>query len=117
GENVRQADPAERAALAQLRAGDVGVAVEWYAANGRIAVSPDRDTAVDAVVEGWAADVAQGADAAMYAWRRANVAELNRRGRIAWERMGRLSGPELMVGSTPYRAGDRIVTLAPGREG
>src|SRR5205085_8253753 len=80
-------------------------------------VSPDRDTAVDAVVEGWAADVSQGADAAMYAWRRANVAELNRWGRIAWDQMGRLSGPELMVGPTPYRAGDRIVTLAPGGDG
>ena len=117
GENVRQADPAERVALAKLRAGAVGVAVDWYAGNGRIAVRPDRDSAIDAVVSGWAADAAQGKHAAMYAWRRANVAELNRRGREAWERMGRLSGPELRVGSTSYRAGDRIVTLAPGGDG
>ena len=52
-------------------------AVAWYAGNGRIAVSPDRDTALDATVAGWAADVAKGANTAMYAWRRANVAELN----------------------------------------
>jgi conjugative relaxase-like TrwC/TraI family protein len=116
-ENVRQVDPAERAALGHLRSGDVDAAVAWYALNGRIAVSPDRDTAIDATVAGWAADVAQGANAAMYAWRRANVAELNRRGRIAWEALGRLSGPELMVGATGYRAGDRIVTLAPGASG
>ncbi len=83
----------------------------------RIAVSPDRDTALDAVVAGWAADVAQGAEAAMHAWRRANVAELNSRGRAAWEALGRLSGPELVVGDTAYRAGDRIVALAPGARG
>ncbi|MDQ4089712.1 MAG: AAA family ATPase, partial [Actinomycetota bacterium] len=116
-ENVRQLDPGERDALAQLRSGRVDEAVSWYAGAGRIAVSPDRDAALDAVVAGWAADVAQGAQAAMYAWRRANVAELNQRGRVAWEGMGRLSGPELVVGSTSYRAGDRIVTLAPGAGG
>ncbi|HVL03566.1 MAG TPA: hypothetical protein VM386_03925, partial [Acidimicrobiales bacterium] len=53
----------------------------------------------------------------MYAWRRANVAELNRRGREAWDKLGRLSGKELVVGDTGYRAGDRIVTLAPGAGG
>jgi hypothetical protein len=32
--------------------------------------------------------------------------------------MGRLSGPELTpAGGTPYRAGDRVVTLAPGERG
>ena len=116
-ENVRQVDHAERAALSQLRSGKVDEAVAWYAGAGRIAVSPDRDTALDATVAGWAADVAKGAQTAMYAWRRANVAELNRRGRQAWEKLGRLSGPELVVGATGYRAGDRIVTLAPGAGG
>ncbi|MGH9266320.1 MAG: ATP-dependent DNA helicase, partial [Acidimicrobiales bacterium] len=116
-ENVRQVDPTERTTLSHLRSGDVHAAVAWYARHGRIAVSPDRDTALDATVAGWAADVAEGSHAAMYAWRRANVAELNRRGRAAFEALGRLSGPELLVGATGYRAGDRIVTLAPGAQG
>jgi len=116
-ENVRQADPLERAALAMLRSGDVEEAVAWYARNGRISVSPDRDTALDEVVAGWAADVRRGAPSAMYAWRRANVAELNRRGRKAWDDLGKLSGPGLQVGESSYRAGDRIVTLAPGARG
>ena len=116
-ENVRQVDPLERVALGHLRSGDVSQAMAWYAAEGRISVSPDRDTALDAVVAGWATDVAQGNHAAMYAWRRANVAELNRRGRQAWDELGRLSGPELVVGGVGYRAGDRIVTLAPGAGG
>ncbi|MDQ6837620.1 MAG: hypothetical protein M3137_04565 [Actinomycetota bacterium] len=58
----------------------------------------------------WAADVAgaggDGANVAMYAWRRANLAELNPRGRQASEALGRLSGPELAVGQAGYRAGD-----------
>ena len=116
-ENVRQTDPVERTTLAMLRSGDVEEAVNWYARSGRISVSPDRDTALDAVVAGWAADVRQGAAPAMYAWRRANVAELNRRGRATWDELGKLSGPELMVGNASYRAGDRIVTLAPGARG
>ncbi|MGH9230223.1 MAG: MobF family relaxase [Acidimicrobiales bacterium] len=115
-ENVRQVDAGERAALAELRSGDVEAAVSWYAGAGCIAVSPDRDAALDATVAGWVADADAGTPA-MYAWRRANVAELNRRGRAAWERLGRLSGKELVVGEVGYRAGDRIVTLAPGAGG
>jgi conjugative relaxase-like TrwC/TraI family protein len=116
-ENVRQRDLAERVALEELRSGEVEAAVSWYADNDRIAVSPDRDRALDAVVAGWAADVAHGLQASMYAWRRANVAELNRRGREAWRVLGRLSGPELVIGGTAYQAGDRIVALAPGAGG
>ncbi len=116
-ENVRQVDPAEREALADLRVGDVAAAVAWYAAHGRIVVSPDRDTALAETVAHWVADVRDGAAPAMYAWKRASVAELNRRGRLAWEGLGRLSGPELVMGDIGYRAGDRIVTLAPGANG
>ena len=122
-ENVRQVDPGERQALAQLRAGDVGAAVDWYVANDRIVVRPDITEAREALVARWAADLAAdpGADVAMFAWRRANVAELNRLGREAWAEMGHLSGPELVVGSgegaSAYAAGDRIVTLAPGAGG
>ncbi|MDQ3898628.1 MAG: hypothetical protein M3326_15525 [Actinomycetota bacterium] len=51
---------------------------------------------------------------AMYAYRRANVAELNRRGREVWRALGRLEGPELTAsGGTSYAVGDRVVTLAP----
>jgi len=48
----------------------------------------------------------------------ANVAELNRRARSWMEASGRLSGPELACsGGATYRAGDRVVTLAPGAAG
>ena len=61
-ERERPPDRSRRARdPAMLRSGDVEEAVAWYARAGRISVSPDRDTALDAVVAGWAADVSQGA--------------------------------------------------------
>ena len=127
-ENVRQRDPAERAALEQLRSGDVKAAVAFYAANDRIVVADSRDEALDAMVGAWARDALAGVDTTMMAWKRANVAELNRLARLRWAEAGKLSGPELIVGLAPdapgdrtslltYAAGDRIVTLAPGAKG
>jgi hypothetical protein len=117
-DNVRQREVAERAALALLRDGDVAKAVASYARRGRIVVAPDRVGAIDKLVQGWAADVAKGDSVAMYAYRRANVAELNRRGREVWRSLGRLEGPELVApGGTTYAVGDRVVTLAPAAGG
>jgi ATP-dependent exoDNAse (exonuclease V) alpha subunit len=113
-ENVRQFDPDERQALAELRAGNVAAAVDWYAKHDRIRLSADRDEAIGATVERWAADIAHGRDAVMVAWRRSSVQQLNPFGRQAWLALGQLSGPELVAtGGRHYRAGDRIVTLAP----
>ncbi len=117
-ENVRQHDSTERTALAELRAGDVERAVEWYRKHERIVAVPSRDEAMDQLVDGWASDVMAGRDAAMFAWRRANVGELNRRARQRAGEAGRLTGPELQApGGRRYAAGDRIVTLAPGARG
>src|SRR5277367_2124892 len=68
-ENVRQTDPDERAALAQLRAGDINRAVEWYVAAGRVRTAPTRGQVLDAAVDAWAADVARGAESSLFAWR------------------------------------------------
>jgi hypothetical protein len=53
----------------------------------------------------------------MMAWRRANVAALNTRAREAMRQAGRLSGPEMHTADNVYRAGDRIITLAPSAGG
>ncbi len=117
-ENVRTKDEAERQALAELRSGDVGRAVGFYAASGRVVSAPSRGEALAKMVEGWSSDLAAGKDAAMFAWRRANVAELNRLAREQMAAAGALSGPELTApGGAAYRAGDRVVALAPGRGG
>ena len=65
----------------------------------------------------WAADVAQGRDALMLAYHRDAVEALNRAGHQLWERLGRLSGPELEAAGRRYRAGDGVITLAPGPKG
>ncbi|MGH3372522.1 MAG: MobF family relaxase, partial [Nocardioidaceae bacterium] len=116
-ENLRQHDPTERAALAELRAGNVGRAVDWYVGHDRIHASPDRDEAIAAMVDAWASDALAGRDAAMYAWQRRNVDALNQLGRQRWADEGRLTGPELVApGGRRYQTGDWIVTLSPGRD-
>ena len=77
GENRRQLSTDEREALAELRAGDVDKAVGWYLKEQRVHAVPDRDEALQAAVGAWAADAAAGHQTGLYAWRRANVAELN----------------------------------------
>jgi hypothetical protein len=117
-DNVRQRDVAERAALGELHDGDVAKAVASYARRGRIVVAPDRIGAIERLVEGWAADVAEHDAVAMYAYLRADVAGLNRAGRQVWRSLRRLEGPDLVApGGTAYAVGDRVVSLAPAAGG
>jgi hypothetical protein len=54
----------------------------------------------------------------LVAYHRDAVEALNRGARLVWEKLGRLSGAELEApGGRRYRAGDRVVTLSPGRDG
>lgn len=70
------------------------------------------------MVKAWAADIAAGHETLMLAYRRDNVEALNLTARRLWEMAGLLSGPELSApGGRRYRAGDRIITLAPGPQG
>jgi conjugative relaxase-like TrwC/TraI family protein len=92
-DNVRQVDPGERRALAELRSGTVDKAVAWYATNGRINPQASADAAVAAAVEAWAADVAAGQDSLLLAWQRDTVDALNAAARQAWVGLGRLVGP------------------------
>jgi hypothetical protein len=118
GDNLRQTNPAERAALSHLRDGNLEAAVAWYARNGRVHPVPDRRRAVIGMIGAWAGDIDAGRDSLLLAYRRDNVEMLNRAARDLWGRSGRLTGPELIApGGRTYRAGDRVVTLAPGPHG
>ena len=117
-QNVRQRTEAEREALAELRAGNVSRAVGLYLDHGRVVCERTRTEALDTLVDRWARDVSSGKDTAMFAWKRANVAELNRLARERMAAEGRLTGLELVApGGAHYAAGDRIVTLAPAAGG
>jgi conjugative relaxase-like TrwC/TraI family protein len=116
-ESVRQHDPAERAALVELRDGDVAAAIAWYAANQRIHIKPNRLETVVSMTDAWAADLAVGHDTALLAWRRLDVADLNRLARDRWEQLGHLLGDDVKVnGGRFYATGDRLVALAPNPE-
>ena len=117
-ENIRQRDPAERAALEQLRGGSVAEAVDWYRRNDRFVAAPTRDEALDAAVAAWEADLIAGHEAVPLAWRRRDVADLNHRARQRLLATGAIIGSELEApGGKHYAAGDRVVTLAPSGDG
>ena len=116
-ENRRQSDPDERRALEELRAGNITKALCWYANNERIHAVADRHDALDAAVDAWAADMVAGHQTGLYAWRRANVAELNNRARHWMHHTGRLAGPELECGGgNVFQAGDQVIALAPNHQ-
>jgi hypothetical protein len=108
-ENRLQVDIEERAALEQLRAGNVGVAVGWYHTAGRIHTESDRDWTMRRAVEGWVADIDAVRDAALYAYQRSNVAELNRLAREVMVDSDRVSGPEVHG----LAVGDRVISNVP----
>lgn len=117
-DNLRQTDPAERHALDHLRSGHLPSAVAWYLVERRVHPAPTREAAMYQMVKAWAHDVAGGGDALLVAYHRDAVEALNRAAREVWGKLGHLSGPELAVpGGRRYRAGDRVVTLAPGPGG
>ncbi|MGI8756298.1 MAG: MobF family relaxase [Acidimicrobiales bacterium] len=114
-ENVRQADPTERQALDHLRAGDADQALDWYRANDRIQPQPTSGEAIAAAVEAWHGDLAEGKVSVLLAWRRNDVAALNRVARRALVADGTITGPALTAhGGRTYAAGDRVVMLTPG---
>ncbi len=77
--------------------------------HGRIHTQPDRDWTLRRSVEGWAADIDAGRDAALFAYQRSNVAELNRLAREVMVDSGRVSGPEVHG----LAVGDRVISTAP----
>jgi len=112
--NVRQRDPAEHQALAELRNGSVVDAVAWYAQAGRIHTQPNRLDTLVAMTNAWAAEVGAGHDSTLLAWRRDDVADLNHLARSHWARLGHLNGDDVHVdGGRAYAVGDRLVALAP----
>jgi hypothetical protein len=112
--NVRQHDPAERAALAELRAGSVPASVDWYARNGRTTTAPTRTEALVEMVDQWAHDLTAGHRTALLAWRRQDGTDLNRLARARYDQLGHLHGDDLVApGGRCYAVGDRVVTLAP----
>ena len=93
-ENRPRSTSGSATALEQLHAGNVGLAAAWYRdPHGRIHTEPDRDWTLSRAVEGWASDIEAGRDAALFAYQRSNVAELNRLAREVMVDSGCVSAP------------------------
>ena len=70
------------------------------------------------MVKAWAYDVAAGREALLVAYHRDSVESPQPGGPGGVGKLGELSGPELEApGGRRYRAGDRVITLAPGPGG
>ncbi|MHB1444692.1 MAG: MobF family relaxase [Acidimicrobiales bacterium] len=116
-ENRRQRDEAERAALGELRHGDVEAAVDYYAGTGRIRTEPDRQAAMEAAVDAYLGDVAAGHETLLLAWRRDHVAEMNALARAKLQDTGALSRVEMTApGGARYALDDRVVFTAPNHD-
>src|SRR3546814_1857552 len=101
-------------ALAALRAGSVPASVDWYTRTGHTTIAASRTEALTAMVDQWATDITAGHDTALLAWRRQDVADLNRLARARYDQLGHLHGEDLTApGGRRYATGDRVVTLAP----
>ncbi|MDZ7676919.1 MAG: MobF family relaxase, partial [Acidimicrobiales bacterium] len=118
GDNIRQHDPAERAALEELRSGDPARAVAWYADHDRIDHHPDRIDALINTALAWEHDTDAGHDTIMLAWRRSDVAALNRMARTNRRALGQLGHDSIATASgRAYAQGDQVVALAPDPQG
>jgi hypothetical protein len=116
-ENLRQTNPAKPPLSPTYGPG--ACPPRSVGARGKGASTPSP-TAGQQRSERWgpAADVAAGRDSLLLAYRRDKVVALNHLARDLIERAGGLTGPELVApGGRHYRAGDRIIAVAPGPNG
>jgi hypothetical protein len=111
-DNIRQQEPWERQALAELRDGSVSQAVETYRAQGRIVTGATPNETLSRAVGDWYRHIEAGGDlqgTLLIAHSNATVAELNRQAQEQMAQAGRLGGPALHTGEGAFRAGDRVL--------
>ena len=87
-DNRRQHRGWEREALELLRAGDAARAIAAYRAHGELTVAPSADQVRETLVDDWWR--AEGGESLMIAFRRSDVADLNRRARARMQAAGRV---------------------------
>lgn len=108
--NRRQAEAWERDALAELRSGSVADAIEAFERGGRLHLADNAETARQHLVDAWWA-ARQTGQAAMYALRRAEVADLNARARHHMRRAALIGDDVLHAGGRDYALGDEVICL------
>jgi ATP-dependent exoDNAse (exonuclease V) alpha subunit len=105
-ENRRQHDPAERAALAALRAGMAERALARLDRRGHLIQTDDP---AGAMVADWLDLQRRRAPALMLAARRVDVDDLNGLAQTALRRSGALGDEALVVGRRRFHVGDQVI--------
>lgn len=114
--NRRQIHEWERAALDQLRHGDVAEAVTVYRDRQRITLAATAEDARGRLVSDWHATLgAPGVEDAkasvMIALHQADVDDLNARARQLLKTEGKLAGPHIEAAGKSFAVGDRVMAL------
>jgi len=108
-ENRRQRDPQERAALADLRAGQASLALDRLERHGRVVTTDNAVQLREAMVADWYSSRTAGDEALMLASRRSVVADLNEAARDLLMAEGGLGPEVLTVGELSFAVGDEVM--------
>ncbi|MBW4035308.1 MAG: relaxase domain-containing protein [Proteobacteria bacterium] len=110
----RQAVPWQRAASEAAARGDMGTALDAYAARGDVTLGADRAAAVATMAVDYVAALTDRPDrtALMVGRRNVDVRDLNAAARRGLRASGYLIGPDHVVASSPRWAEGRAETLA-----
>src|SRR5205823_2614635 len=109
-DNRRQHDPAERQALARLRAGDIETFLAHAARSGRLHVSDDEVAAKQRLLENWwQAAQHDLRDTIMLAYGHADVRDLNDGARALLMRAGLLGNEAVELDGREFRVSDRVL--------
>jgi Ti-type conjugative transfer relaxase TraA len=105
----RQAADWDRAALEQLRRGNVDGWADAYREQGRLVVRRSATELREQLVTDWWRGMRDGTDCVMVAHRRDDVAQLNAAARVRMREDGRLRSDDLAVGSIAFAVGDQVL--------
>ena len=119
-ENMRQAHDHERAAVTELRTGEVGLAFGIYADAGQITVSKTPEDRIAVMAANWARDAANVTDpherlreSVMLSQTNATVAQLHDAARAHARARGWITGPDVEyrgpTGSRSWACGDALL--------
>jgi ATP-dependent exoDNAse (exonuclease V) alpha subunit len=110
-DNRRQTNRWEQAALAEIRHGSVPAGIDAYRKASRVTLADSAEGARQVMVSDWWDSYIKGEGAAMYALRRSDVDDLNRRARPLLDHAGHLGPDRLSVAGKEFAVGDRVQCL------
>jgi conjugative relaxase-like TrwC/TraI family protein len=107
---IRHNHEFDRDAAKLIREGAGREALSLYRSEERVTVAENAEGRRVAMVEDWWRSYAKGEDALMVAKRNVEVERLNATARELVKAEGRLGAEEVVVGGSPFAAGDLLIT-------